>query len=337
MKLSKKMMSAAACSALLLIGGIWPARADDSNGQGQNQQGDNPFHGKTDSGDDAHILPTPDVLLGKSGAKPTFAPKNIGGKATVYPPSYGSGNLTNHGGPEMPGASYFAVYWNSNVANPVSAQIQAFVQAFGGSASNYPANSSPDYTIIQQYGARNPISYALPWAGMWTDSKANQSSISDSSIRNWLKGLFSGGHVPLNANYLYGLYFPSGMKVTMNFFQASCTSFCGYHSSFNYNGQTIKYAVFPYPDCSGCSISGRSPGDMLTIVSSHEIREAVSDPLGNAWYDSQGYEADDKCVWHNLYQTANGGFWVQPEYSNGGMVTASGFTATYPGPGCIVP
>jgi hypothetical protein len=85
-------------------------------------------------------------------------------------------------------------------------------------------------------------------------------------------------------------------------------------------------------------MSGKSVGDMLTIVSSHEIREAVSDPLGNAWYDSSGNEGDDKCVWHNLYQMANGGFWVQPEFSNGGTgVTASGFTADYPGPGCIVP
>jgi hypothetical protein len=79
---------------------------------------------------------------------------------------------------------------------------------------------------------------------------------------------------------------------------------------------------------------------MLTIVSSHEIREAVTDPgdnNANGWYDAAGYEGDDKCVWHNLYQMTRGGFWVQPEYSNGGSVTASGFTATYPGPGCVVP
>jgi hypothetical protein len=75
---------------------------------------------------------------------------------------------------------------------------------------------------------------------------------------------------------------------------------------------------------------------MLTIVSSHEIREAVSDPGDNgvnAWYDAAGYEADDKCAWHNLYQMTNGGFWVQPEYSNGGTVGST----TYPGPGCVVP
>ena len=67
-----------------------------------------------------------------------------------------------------------------------------------------------------------------------------------------------------------------------------------------------------------------------TIVTSHEIREAVTDPDLNAWYDSAGYEADDKCAWHNLYQTTRGGYWVQPEYSNGSQ-------SPYPGPGCVVP
>ena len=79
---------------------------------------------------------------------------------------------------------------------------------------------------------------------------------------------------------------------------------------------------------------------MLTIVGSHEIREAVTDPgdfNANAWYDASGYEADDKCAWHNLYQMTNGGFWIQPEYSNGGSSSNSGFSAIYPGPGCVVP
>ncbi len=79
---------------------------------------------------------------------------------------------------------------------------------------------------------------------------------------------------------------------------------------------------------------------MLTIVTSHEIREAVTDPDLDAWYDAAGYEADDKCAWHNLYQIhgiSRSGFWVQPEYSNGGTVTRSGFTATYPASGCVVP
>jgi hypothetical protein len=345
MKLTKQMIGVAACSALLVLGGTVYAQGNEP-GQNQNQQGNsgNPFKQTTDSGDEAHVFPTSDVLLG-SGVAPTLAPKNGRGQATVYPASYGSGNLINHGGPQIPNASYYPVFWNSSVANSsdtspgyasISAQIQAFVLAFG-SGNDYSGAPTDDLSILQQYGNANPISSKLPLLGPLVDTQPTQSSISDSGIRSWLKGLFNSHRLTPSASTLYGLYFPSGMKITMNIFTASCTQFCGYHSSFSYNGKTIKYAVYPYANCSGCKISGLSVADMLTIVSSHEVREAISDPLGNAWYDSAGDEADDKCVWHNLYPMTNGGFWVQPEYSNGGTVTASGFSATYAGPGCVRP
>ena len=48
---------------------------------------------------------------------------------------------------------------------------------------------------------------------------------------------------------------------------------------------------------------------MLNIWSStgfmaHELAEASSDPLVNAWYDDQGYENADKC-YNNYLQTWN--------------------------------
>jgi hypothetical protein len=132
----------------------------------------------------------------------------------------------------------------------------------------------------------------------------------------------------VDANTVYGVYFPAGMKISSQG-GTSCSAFCGYHGHFAYNGKDIKYAVFPYTDCRACSVSGKAVADVLTIVTSHEIREAVTDPDLNAWYDAAGYEADDKCAWHNLYQTSTGHFWVQPEYSNG--------LAGKQGPGCVVP
>ena len=35
----------------------------------------------------------------------------------------------------------------------------------------------------------------------------------------------------------------------------------------------------------------------MVSVMSHELEEAVSDPLLNAWYDSNGEESADKCAW----------------------------------------
>jgi hypothetical protein len=260
----------------------------------------------------------------------------------VYPASYGSTDLRNHGGPVISNAGFWALYWNDNVANSaktslgyatLSAQMDAFITSFG-SGANYSQAPRDDFAIVQQYGVsiNNSISSTVTNWGVLVAKERTKSSISDSGIRNFIAGLFNSRGIPAATNIIYGVYLPPGMKVTMSG-GASCSTFCGYHSHFNYGGLDIRYAVFPFLDCTACKLSNLSVADMMTIVVSHEIREAVTDPQLNAWYDDQGWEADDKCAWHNLYQMTNGGFTVQPEYSNGGTVNG----VPYPGPGCVVP
>lgn len=293
----------------------------------------NPFHDHSDTGETVHVLPVPASLRSQRDTQPSLAPAHKG--TAVYAASYGSGNLLYHGGPEISGAAYQAIYWNASVANAVRTQVDGFIASFSD-GSNWDNSSTDDYTIVQQYGTSvSGIASTLKQVASLVDNKNAVSRYADSQIQSYLTGLFNARKATPSGSTLYGIYFPSGMRICLQG-GCSCTSFCGYHSSYSYNGVSIKYAVFPYPDCTGCSISGLSVVNMLTILSSHEIREAVTDPNGNAWYDASGYEADDKCVWHNLYQTSRG-YWVQPEYSNGGAITASGFSATYPGPGCVVP
>lgn len=306
------------------------------------QHSPNPFIDHSDNGETIHVLPTPASLHSPRDTQPSDAPARNG--LAVFPASYGSGNLIDHGGPEMTNAQFRAIYWNASVANSTATslgyatikdQVNAFVNVFADNM-NYSGSATSDYSIVQQYGSFNPISAMLPNAGFRVDTQVTKTKISDGGIQTYLAGLFNNGAETANASTLYGVYFPAGMRVQLQG-GMSCSSFCGYHSHFAYNGMNIKYAVFPYTNCAACSVTGKSVADILTIVTSHEIREAVTDALGTAWYDAAGYEADDKCAWHNLYQMTNGGFWVQPEYSNGGTVTRSGFTATYPGPGCVVP
>ncbi|HJZ73575.1 MAG TPA: hypothetical protein VKE51_17655 [Vicinamibacterales bacterium] len=289
------------------------------------QGGGNPFVDHSDTGETVHVLPAPASIHSPHATQPTDAPPHRG--VSVFPASYGSGNLVNHGGRQIPFAGFFAIYWNGTVASTAGSQgqpnlrseVQSFVTSFSTSA---------DYSIITQYGAADAISPVLAWAGDFVDSRAPQGSFSDSKVRSYIASLFNSGVVAADASTVYGVYFPSGMKITMQG-GASCSAFCGYHGHFAYNGKDIKYAVFPYTDCRACSLPGKAVADMLTIVTSHEVREAVTDPDLDAWFDAAGYEADDKCAWHNLYQTASGHFWVQPEYSNG--------LSGNPGPGCIVP
>jgi hypothetical protein len=315
------------------------------------QPGGNPFHSHNDAGETLHVLPGAAALHNPNDAQPVFAPSN---GLTVAGASYGTGLLLDHGGLELSNAGFQAVFYNATVANSkgslsyqtLSAQITAFIKAFPDNAK-YDNESKDDYSIIQQYGshapiastlALNPANVASP-GNPYIDKKTATSTFTDAQVQGYLAGLFTSGVLAPKSNVIYGMYFPSGMSVCTSASSCSNMNFCGYHGHFTYGTTQIKYAVFPYPG-GACAVSGLTPPDLLTIVGSHEIREAVTDPGdfgAYAWYDANGYEGDDKCAWHNLYQMANGKFWVQPTFSNGGTRTASGFTATYPGPGCVVP
>ncbi len=76
--------------------------------------------------------------------------------------------------------------------------------------------------------------------------------------------------------------------------------------------------------CGEDSVNGPAPLDGVSIVEGHELAEAITDPLLNAWYDSSGNEIGDKCAWQGLatISTTTGTFAVQPLWSNaaGGCV-----------------
>jgi len=43
---------------------------------------------------------------------------------------------------------------------------------------------------------------------------------------------------------------------------------------------------------------GHNPIDVLTSTSSHELREAITDPIpGQGWYDDANGEIGDICAW----------------------------------------
>jgi hypothetical protein len=142
-------------------------------------------------------------------------------------------------------------------------------------------------------------------------ASAPHRSVSDSTIQHLLQQLAAaGGAVPKpSGNTLYFVYLPPGVRVVQGG-SASCTAFCGYHNDI---GGQLFYAVMPYPGCQGCT-GGLSVLDALTSTSSHELCEAITDPVpGRGWYDDHNGEIGDICAW----KTKKLGPWtVQLEWSN---------------------
>src|SRR5947209_2392561 len=214
---------------------------------GQTRGNGNPFIDHSDTGETVHVLPAQAAIHSPHDTQPTDAPDN---GISVFPASYGSGSLVNHGGHQIPDAGFVQIYWNSSVANAtatslgysnIHSQINGFVNAFSGTAAYTQTDRTADYTVIQQYGVSDPISFTLSNAGTYTDTKATQSSVSDSKIRSYIAGLL-GTKVTFDPDFIYGVYFPPGMKITLQG-GTSCSSFCGYHGHFLYLGQEVKYAV----------------------------------------------------------------------------------------------
>jgi len=136
------------------------------------------------------------------------------------------------------------------------------------------------------------------------------STVTDADIQNLIQTEIANTKLPTSsANSLYFVYLPPGVTVDLGG-QLSCSAFCGYHDSI---GGSIYYAVMPYPDCAGC-VGGLHLLDALTSTSSHELCEAVTDPVpGQGWYDDTNGEIGDICSW----QTRKLGNWtVQLEWSN---------------------
>ncbi len=107
---------------------------------------------------------------------------------------------------------------------------------------------------------------------------------------------------------LYFIYLDPGVVSIMGG-SRSCQSYCGYHN----NVAKVFYALMPYPSCTGC-LGGQSVFDVLTGTSSHELCEAITDPIpGSGWYDDNNGEIGDICAW-KFKKIA--GYNVQLEWSN---------------------
>src|SRR5260370_9533801 len=67
-----------------------------------------------------------------------------------------------------------------------------------------------------------------------------------------------------------------------------------------------------YPGCSGCT-GGLAVLDALTSTTSHELCEAITDPIpGQGWYEDNNGEIGDICAWKTRKL---GNYTIQLEWS----------------------
>jgi hypothetical protein len=225
------------------------------------------------------------------------------GAARVQPA--GAPKLTYRNGPLLGAVEVFTVFWGdgwkSAPQNAMMPKINAFFDFILTSALiDQLAEYSTSGTKIGHGRRTGTVSIAGKLAA----------SVTDTSIQTFVTQQITAGKLPkTTANTLYFVYMPPGVRVVMGG-SSSCTAFCGYHSAI---GTKVFYAVMPYPTCTGC-LGGSAAFDALTSTSSHELCEAITDPIpGAGWYDDANGEIGDICAW----QTKQiGEYSVQLEWSN---------------------
>jgi hypothetical protein len=214
--------------------------------------------------------------------------------------------LTYRGGPLLTSVEVFTVFRGS------------WWQTGDGASLVTELNGFFDYVLaselLDQLGEYSVSGHAIGHGSRVGTSTivepAPAASISDAEIQSTLQQLIGAETIPgQTANTLYFLYLPPNVSVTQGG-SRSCQAFCGYH---NATSSDVYYAVMPYPGCAGCA-GGLALLDALTSTTSHELCEAITDPVpGAGWYDDHHGEIGDICAW----QTRRlGGYTVQLEWTN---------------------
>lgn len=235
-------------------------------------------------------------------------------------------NLTYHtGGVVIRNAHIAFIFWGPSFGsggsdNGYATTLQGFRNQFG---------TTGEYNVITQYYGQDPSSgygniaqsNLAGGAADYFDGTTPPANVTDAIVQSEVQKVIAAqGSTDYNA--IYEVVLPAS-SFSSNGNQGSCgatggisLAYCAYHSHYvDGSGQNVKYSIEPYASCSGCQVSGWSDAQNQEHFIGHETREAVTDALGNAWYDSRGSEADDKCAWSPTPFLA-GAYGYQYEWSN---------------------
>jgi hypothetical protein len=221
------------------------------------------------------------------------------------PPQPPVPHLTYRNGPLIRSAQVFTVYWGNAWTGALSGLATQINQFFSFVLTSSLIDQLTEYSV-----PNFAISHGNFIGTISTSTPALGATVTDADIQQMLQQEIASSAVPApSANTLYFIYLPPGVTVTMGG-SSSCQAFCGYHNHIS--GQ-IFYAAMPYPGCNGC-LGSLSTFDAITSVSSHELCEAITDPIpGQGWYDDTFGEIGDICAWKTKQI---GNYVVQKEWSN---------------------
>jgi hypothetical protein len=179
---------------------------------------------------------------------------------------------------------------------------------------------------------------ALPGNGCPVDS-GYKACITDAQLRTELSAITGAQSLPTDLSHFYPVFLPPGVEAMDADGTTSASVFCGYHRAFGSGTDQTVYGDLPYAPAGGGCDAGQAPNgnlaaDGMVSTLSHELNEAITDPLSQvAWNDQTGHEIGDMCAQNygpplgstdpsnpgstEYNQVINGGrYYTQTEFSN---------------------
>jgi hypothetical protein len=232
----------------------------------------------------------------------------------------GTPPLTYHGGPVMLTHTLYAIFWKppklqNGAATSMSARYQPLMTSL---LTEYPGHSlaAINTQYYQTVGTTTTyIKNQGSFGGSYVDTAAyppggcpvaSRNCLTDTQIRNEIKKVMGIKGWTGGLNKMFLLFTSSGEASCFDAAGTQCSTnaFCAYHSHFlNAASQHVIYTNEPYGNPINCqapgapSPNGDAVADAAATAASHEISEAITDPLLNAWYDSSGFENGDECAY----------------------------------------
>lgn len=215
-------------------------------------------------------------------------------------------HLTYRNGPLLTNVEVFSIFWGTAWQEAANTQLSQQMNSF----FDFILTSALLDQLAEYSVPGKNIGHGKHIGSKILAAPEPHKTVQDSAIQALLKSELANGTIPpANANSLYFVFLPPGTTVKQGG-SASCKVFCGYH---DVTSEGVFYAAMPYPGCAGC-MGGLAVLPALTSTSSHELCEAITDPIpGQGWYDDANGEIGDICAWKTKQL---GAYTVQLEWSN---------------------
>ena len=267
-------------------------------------------------------------------------------RTAIRPDAVTSGNLLYHGGSVMHQSKSYAIYWVPSGWSIVSGYRTTINSYFTAAARDSGGSQNVYSTLTQYYDGRGPIAYSQTFGGSTTATDPFPRNgcppydglpvcVTDAQVLAQIRRVMTAKSWTGGPTHAFFLFLPKGVGTCEDAAGTGCafSAFCAYHSWSGMGATEVLYANMPYADtrpeaCGTGQRPNNSDADDTLNVTSHEHREMINDPNGDAWYDAYGNEGSDKCAWRfgtPLGRTATGTYnqvisshvyWLQEEWSN---------------------